>query len=399
MEKNNITQVICKNCGGELNIDPNSETAVCPYCGSSYDVSDTVGGSDAVKIEKIKSEAYKAAENARFNHEKEQNKIFAENAELMRFRKGKLSKVLIIFSVICLLTGVLGIQNDHIMAALVSFAQTALFIVSWLMGMQIIKVKIHRLHSALALVGFLMIIPFFVTMNSGGSRDSEYKKEYEKTKWSSLTLAQYLPDPPNDMMDVILDSEDSLSVDIDNVSRESYKSYIEACKEKGYNLESSLLTGSYTAQNADGYKLRLYYYSDKKELDINLDIPKNEDPQAGTAENGETQNAPENSAESTQPDTQAEAPASSGTGVDPQLKATLDSYEKFIDEYISFAKKYKDSNQPVSMLADYTKIMTQYADWATKLSEIKSENLSPADLGYYMEVTARCAQKISTSGI
>lgn len=399
MEKNNITQVICKNCGGELNIDPNSETAVCPYCGSSYDVSDSVGGSDAVKIEKIKSEAYKAAENARFNHEKEQNKIFAENAELMRFRKGKLSKVLIIFSVICLLTGVLGIQNGHIMAALVSFAQTALFIVSWLMGMQIIKVKIHRLHSALALVGFLMIIPFFVTMNSGGSRDSEYKKVYEKTKWSSLTLAQYLPDPPNDMMDVILDSEDSLSVDIDNVSRESYKSYIEACKEKGYNLESSLLTGSYTAQNADGYKLRLYYYSDKKELDINLDIPKNEDPQAGTAETGETQNAPENSAESTQPDTQAEAPASSGTGVDPQLKATMDSYEKFIDEYISFVKKYKDSNQPVSMLADYTKIMTQYADWATKLSEIKSENLSPADLGYYMEVTARCAQKISTSGI
>lgn len=399
MEKNNITQVICKNCGGELNIDPNSETAVCPYCGSSYDVSDSVGGSDAVKIEKIKSEAYKAAENARFNHEKEQNKIFAENAELMRFRKGKLSKVLIIFSVICLFTGVLGIQNGHIMAALVSFAQTALFIVSWLMGMQIIKVKMHRLHNALALVGFLLFIPLSVSMGSGGSRDSEYKKEYEKTKWSSLTLAQYLPDPPNDMMDVILDSEDSLSVDIDNVSRESYKSYIEACKEKGYNLESSLLTGSYTAQNADGYKLRLYYYSDKKELDINLDIPKNEDPQAGTEENGETQNAPENSAESTQPDTQAEAPASSGTGVDPQLKATLDSYEKFIDEYISFVKKYKDSNQPVSMLADYTKIMTQYADWATKLSEIKSENLSPADLGYYMEVTARCAQKISTSGI
>ena len=399
MGKNNVKQIICANCGGELNIDPSSETAACPYCGSSYDVSDTIGGSDAIKIEKIRSEAYKATENARLNHEKEQNKMFAKNAELMRFRKGKLSKILIIFSVICLLFGVVGIQNGEIPAACVAFGQTALFIVSWLMGMQIIKVKTHRLHNALALVGFLMIILFIIAVGIGRSYDSGYEKVYEKTKWSSLTLAQYLPDPPNDMMDVIIDSEDSLSVDIDNVSRESYKSYIEACKEKGYNLESSMLTGSYSARNADGYKLNLYYYSDKKEMDINLDIPKNEDLQADTAEDDETQNSTENSAESTQPDTQTEASAFSGTGVDPQLKATLDSYEKFIDEYISFVKKYKDSNQPMSMLADYTKIMTQYADWATKLSEIKSENLSPADLEYYIEVTACCAQKISTSGI
>ena len=49
-------------------------------------------------------------------------------------------------------------------------------------------------------------------------------------------------------------------------------------------------------------------------------------------------------------------------GVDPDFKAAMDEYEAFIDEYVTFIKKYEEEGKPVSMLADYTKMMTQYSN-------------------------------------
>ena len=63
-------------------------------------------------------------------------------------------------------------------------------------------------------------------------------------------------------------------------------------------------------------------------------------------------------------------------GVDPDLKAFLDSYEAFIDEYVDFMHKYmKDPMNALSM-------MTEYNDMST------------ADSAYYLEVTTRCTMKM-----
>ena len=45
----------------------------------------------------------------------------------------------------------------------------------------------------------------------------------------------------------------------------------------------------------------------------------------------------------------------------------MDSYEAFFDEYVEFMKKYKDSDDPTSMLADYADYMAKYADAMEKL--------------------------------
>lgn len=83
------------------------------------------------------------------------------------------------------------------------------------------------------------------------------------------------------------------------------------------------------------------------------------------------------------------------SGVNPELKEFLDSYEAFIDEYVDFMKNYnEDPGNAISLLADYTEMMLEYADFAEKISEYDSEDMSVADAAYYLEVVNRCNKKL-----
>lgn len=81
-------------------------------------------------------------------------------------------------------------------------------------------------------------------------------------------------------------------------------------------------------------------------------------------------------------------------GVDPDLKAFLDSYEKFVDEYVDFMKKYMANPTDLSLLGEYTDMMTELSDFETKLDKYDSNNMSTEDAAYYLEVTTRCTQKM-----
>ena len=77
------------------------------------------------------------------------------------------------------------------------------------------------------------------------------------------------------------------------------------------------------------------------------------------------------------------------------LKAFLDSYEEFVDEYLVFMKKYMaDPTNAVSMLTEYSEIMGKYADFAEKVDQYDSKEMSTEDAKYYLEVTTRCTQKM-----
>lgn len=82
-------------------------------------------------------------------------------------------------------------------------------------------------------------------------------------------------------------------------------------------------------------------------------------------------------------------------GVDPDLKAFLDSYEAFMDEYVDFMKKYmNDPGNAISMLTEYTEIMEKYTDFADKVDKYDSDKMSTEDAKYYLEVVNRCNQKM-----
>ena len=94
-----------------------------------------------------------------------------------------------------------------------------------------------------------------------------------------------------------------------------------------------------------------------------------------------------------------EKQSSATGGVDYELKDMLDSYEAFIDEYVAFMEKYKNSDDAASMLMDYSSYMQQYADLMQKINSVDTSNLSAADYAYYIEVTSRCSQKLLNASL
>lgn len=73
----------------------------------------------------------------------------------------------------------------------------------------------------------------------------------------------------------------------------------------------------------------------------------------------------------------------------------MDSYEAFMNEYVDFMIKYKDSDNAVSMLADYSSMMSRYADMMETIDAIDEGSLSAADDAYYLQVQSRVLQRLS----
>ena len=76
------------------------------------------------------------------------------------------------------------------------------------------------------------------------------------------------------------------------------------------------------------------------------------------------------------------------------FKAAMDSYEKFFDEYVAIMKKYKENPTDMSILTDYATYMGQYADMMQKFEAWENEDLSKAELAYYIDVQARITKKL-----
>ena len=81
--------------------------------------------------------------------------------------------------------------------------------------------------------------------------------------------------------------------------------------------------------------------------------------------------------------------------VNPDFRATMDSYEAFFDEYIAFMQKYaSDPGNAMSMLSDYMDFLNRYTEVMAAMESIDTSNLSSEDMAYYLEVTNRISQKL-----
>ena len=80
--------------------------------------------------------------------------------------------------------------------------------------------------------------------------------------------------------------------------------------------------------------------------------------------------------------------------VSKEFKKTMDKYEDFIDEYVKFMKSYQDSDDVMGMLNDYTEYMSKYQEVMDGLNSIDEDELSDADLAYYLEVNSRISKKL-----
>lgn len=104
----------------------------------------------------------------------------------------------------------------------------------------------------------------------GNDRSSVDITEFE---WDNMALAEIIPEPKSNLGSHLMNSEDYLSVDVYEVSKDGYKEYVNICREKGFTVDMSETDGYYSASNAEGYELMLYYFDDEQYMSIDLNAP------------------------------------------------------------------------------------------------------------------------------
>lgn len=86
--------------------------------------------------------------------------------------------------------------------------------------------------------------------------------------------------------------------------------------------------------------------------------------------------------------------AETTSDIRPEFKEAMDSYEAFYDEYCAFMKKYTENPTDMTLLGEYASMMSKSAEMTQKFDAWNSEDLSEAELTYYLEVSSRVTQKM-----
>lgn len=246
-----LVSLKCDHCGAMLNVDKDSKELYCPYCGAKQIIVE----SDKVKIEKIKSKNRLDIINAHMANKDKEN-------SLHNYKKSKLKIFSIMVAIICIIAMISSFKSMHYLAAIIALIQLCLLMVSWLIGMQILDVKIKNLYVALAALAFILIIPYF---------NASTMKVYKKIKWPSSGLVEVIPDPKAKYGKIMNNSDTNYYAEIDKVSEDKYLDYVNKCIEAGFNVDSEKSNHSYIAYNSDGYKLQISYYDNSYKID--LDAP------------------------------------------------------------------------------------------------------------------------------
>lgn len=74
----------------------------------------------------------------------------------------------------------------------------------------------------------------------------------------------------------------------------------------------------------------------------------------------------------------------------------LKNYEEFVDDYISFMKKYQANPTDTTLVADYIDMMTKVSEWSENADEIEDELNDSAELAEYTKEYVRITTKMTT---
>lgn len=81
------------------------------------------------------------------------------------------------------------------------------------------------------------------------------------------------------------------------------------------------------------------------------------------------------------------------------VKAVLDGFESFMNKYVDFMVAVKNGSSSLSALGEYSELLTEYADWMSKIESIDTDQLSVTDAAYFAEVYARVMSKLASAGL
>lgn len=133
--------------------------------------------------------------------------------------------------------------------------------------------------------------------------------------------------------------------------------------------DDSIMIGDEKCSIVDGM-ICFDYYGDKiylKKTSDNQEIPKEDDESDDVDEDLNSEE------DSTTNETTSSDTAKDSSADDAEWKQFLKDYEAWVDDYIEIVKKYKDNPSDMSILSDYTEMVSEMADWSERADEIELE--------------------------
>lgn len=77
-----------------------------------------------------------------------------------------------------------------------------------------------------------------------------------------------------------------------------------------------------------------------------------------------------------------------------EFKKAMDEYEDFIDSYVAYMKKVSAASFDPSMMVEYFKMMSRYAEVMAALDDWENSDMNDVELRYYLGVTDRINKKL-----
>ena len=173
--------------------------------------------------------------------------------------------------------------------------------------------------------------------------------------------------------------ENSFDIYVGNYDLKAYSVYVSKCISEGYTLNFDRDERYFKALNSNGDTLIVKYIGFSI---IEIDFEKGKTDGSNNVINNTNENS--NKSET---DKQNK--------VSTSFKELMDEYEEFFDRYISFMKKYNNTeNITLDMINDYSEFLKEYSDYLDKLSKAQPKDLTSEDYKYYLEVYTRVMKKI-----
>ena len=245
----------------------------------------------------------------------------------------------------------------------------------------------------IGLIGVGLIVLLIIIFSIISSiKDAKGKKvEYS---WPTTGIATLLPKPESKYGEINSESENYFSIDVYGVSTNEFKVYIDSCKKKGFTVDYRETSSSYYADDTNGNSLSLYYDEEKMSIRISAF---QEETAKDTVENDiNTETVKDTVENDINTETAEETTEDISVQNDMEFRAWVDSYEEFMNEYVDFMKKYNESDgSDLSLLADYSSVMSKYSEFATLVDAISQDELSAEDYAYYLDASARIMKKLN----
>lgn len=255
------------------------------------------------------------------------------------------------------------------------------------MGYTIESAEEAEKYSAFDQSGYKLSLHYYSINDGEVNIEIDAPEALSEFSFPDSELAKLIPVPKSNIGKIVTDSDTKLIINVGSTQIEDFNAYVDECSEKGFSLEQERKEKSFSAKNAEKYELYVTYAGNGL-ITITVYAPQDDDVQSSS-------NSEPTSANSSQ----SQENSSSTSIIDhtlirPEIKEGLDSYEAFIDEYVSFMKKFSSSDNPATLIMDYSNYLQKLTEFQEKWDHIDTSDLNAAETAYYTKVMASVSKKL-----